>query len=276
MPQDPKSGVFWEAHGAGPPVIIGLPLIASQREIFGEAAMPMFEGYLDRLTARFRVILIDYANVLFHEFGHGLHMLMSRAAYPSLGPCTAPWDFIEVPSLLNEHRLNHRALIRRHLRHWQTGEAMPETLINADEAGKKFDRVFSVNLDYLAPALTDLRLHRVSDGRVIDPVKIEAELLAELNMPAAMDPMMTVTNAHHTWTEHYAAGLYVYLWADVIAANLANAFADEGLYDRTLAASYRRNILGSANTVPVDESFRRFRGRDLDTDAFKQRFELVD
>jgi peptidyl-dipeptidase Dcp len=218
----------------------------------------------------------EYANVLFHEFGHGLHMLMSRAAYPSLGPCTVPWDFIEVPSLLNEHWLTDRALIRRHLRHWQTGEAMPESLIDAVEAGKKFDRVFSVNLDYLAPALTDLRLHRIADGRVINPVTIESELLAELDMPAAMDPMMTVTNAYHTWTESYAAGLYVYLWADVIAADLANAFEDKGLYDSALAQSYLRDILGSANTVPVDEAFRRFRGRDPDTDALKRRFELVD
>jgi peptidyl-dipeptidase Dcp len=217
----------------------------------------------------------EYANVLFHEFGHGLHMLMSRAAYPSLGPCTVPWDFIEVPSLLNEHWLNDRALIRRHFRHWQTGEAMPEALIDAIEAGKKFDRVFSVNLDYLAPALTDLRLHQLADGRVIDPVEVEAEILAELEMPAAMDPMMTVTNAYHTWTESYAAGLYVYLWADVIAADIGNAFAVAGFYDSDLAENYRQSILGSANVVPLDEAFRRFRGRDPDTDALKRRFALA-
>jgi peptidyl-dipeptidase Dcp len=217
----------------------------------------------------------EYANVLFHEFGHGLHMLMSRAAYPSLGPCTVPWDFIEVPSLLNERWLYDRALIRRHLRHWQTGEAMPEALIDAIETGQKFDRVFSVNLDYLAPALTDLRLHRLADGRTIDPVTIETELLADLNMPEAMAPMMTVTNAYHTWTESYAAGLYVYLWADVIAADIANAFAETGLYDSVLADKYRQDILGSANTVPIDDAFRSFRGREPDTSALKRRFELA-
>lgn len=217
----------------------------------------------------------EYANVLFHEFGHGLHMLSSRAAYPSLGPCTVPWDFIEVPSLLNERWLYDRALIRRHLRHWQTGEPMPEAMIDAVEAGLKFDRVFSVNLDYLAPALTDLRLHRLADGRAIDPVAVEAELLAELDMPDAMDPMMTVTNAYHTWTEHYAAGLYVYLWADVIAADIGNAFADTGFYDSTFADKYRQEILGSANTVPIDDAFRRFRGREPDTGALKRRFELT-
>jgi peptidyl-dipeptidase Dcp len=217
----------------------------------------------------------EYANVLFHEFGHGLHMLASRSAYPSLGPCTVPWDFIEVPSLLNERWLYDRALIRRHLRHWQTGEPMPDAMIDAVEAGLKFDRVFSVNLDYLAPALTDLRLHRLADGRTIDPVEIEAELLAELNMPAAMDPMMTVTNAYHTWTESYASGLYVYLWADVIAADLANAFAESGFYDGVLAEKYRQDILSSANTVPIDDTFRRFRGREPDTGALKRRFELA-
>ena len=120
-----------------------------------------------------------------------------------------------------------------------------------------------------------MRLHRLADGRAIDPVAIEAELLAELEMPDAMDPMMTVTNAYHTWSEYYAAGLYVYLWADVIAADIANAFTDAGFYDNTLAEKYRRDILGSANTIPIDEAFRHFRGRDPDTDALKRRFDLA-
>lgn len=217
----------------------------------------------------------EYANVLFHEFGHGLHMLMSRAAYPSLGPCTLPWDFIEVPSLLNERWLYDRELIRRHLRHWRTGEPMPDAMIGSIEAALQFDRVFSVNLDYLAPALTDMRLHRMADGRRIDPVAVEAELLDELAMPPAMDPMMTVTNAYHTWTEVYGAGVYVYLWADTIVADIANAFAEAGLYDRTLSEAYRKHILGSANTVPIDEAFVRFRGREPDAEALKRRFGLA-
>lgn len=219
----------------------------------------------------------EYANVLFHEFGHAMHMLMSRAAYPSLGPCTVPWDFVEVPSLLNERWLFDRDLIRAYLRHHETGEPMPEAMIDAIEAGLKFDRVFSVNLDYLAPAIVDMRLHEIADAENVDCVAVEEQVLAELGMPQAMDPMMTVTNAYHTWTESYAAGLYVYLWADVIVADIANAFAEApgGFYDAELVERYRFEILGSANLAPVDEGFCRFRGREPLADALMKRFDLA-
>lgn len=218
----------------------------------------------------------EYANVLFHEFGHALHMLMSRACYPSLGPCTVPWDFIEVPSLLNERWLFDRTLIRRYLRHHQSGEPMPEAMIDGIEAALRFDRVFSVNLDYLAPAIVDMRLHLLADGREIDAVAVEQAILAELCMPRAMDPMMTVPNASHTWSESYAAGLYVYLWADVIVADIANAFTEApgGLYDVDIARKWREEVLSRANTRPVNDAFRAFRGREPDADALMKRFNL--
>jgi peptidyl-dipeptidase Dcp len=219
----------------------------------------------------------EVANVIFHEFGHALHMLSNGARYRALGTLTVPWDFIEAPSLLNERWLPDRQLLAQFARHYQTGAPMPADLVDKLERALKHDRVFSVNLDYLATAQVDMRVHRMADGRTIDPVAEEHRLLAELAIPSAVAPLLRVSHAYHTFTEAYGAGVYTYLWSDAIAADIAEAFlsAPGGLYDPHVAARYRRTMLDAGNTRPIHEAFREFRGRDPDPDALFRRFDLL-
>jgi peptidyl-dipeptidase Dcp len=219
----------------------------------------------------------EVANVIFHEFGHALHMLSNQAHYRALGSLHAPWDFIEVPSLLNERWLLDRAVLSRFARHYQTGEPMPAALIDKVERSLRHDRVFSVNLEFLATALVDLRIHLLSDGRTIDAVEEERKILAELDTPPAVTPLLPVSSAFHTFTEAYGAGVYTYLWSDAIAADIAEVFlaAPGGLYDQDVAARYRRTILEAGNTRPMQEAFREFRGHDPDPDALFRRFGLL-
>lgn len=219
----------------------------------------------------------EVANVIFHEFGHALHMLSNGARYPSLGSLHVPWDFIEVPSLLNERWLLDKEVLAKFARHYRTGEAMPAELTAKVEQGIQHDRVFSVTLDYLATALVDMRLHLMADGREIDAVAAEKKIQAELGMPGAVAPTLAISHAHHTFSQEYAAGVYTYLWSDAIAADIAEAFlgAPGGLYDQGVAARYRRTILEAGNTRPMSEAFRDFRGRDPDPDALFRRFDLL-
>lgn len=221
----------------------------------------------------------EYANVFFHEFGHALHILMNRVQYPSLGSLSVPWDFIELPSLINERWLSERELLARFARHHASGEAVPEAMLDALERSLADERIFSVNLDYLADAFIDLRLHLLADGSgtLIDPVAVESETLEALSMPAAWDLVMRVPNFWHAWTESYAAGLYVYLWADVMAADAAEAFATapDGWYDRDVAKRWRETVLSVGASVSAEDAFRAFRGRDPDPDALLRRFGLV-
>ena len=148
------------------------------------------------------------------------------------------------------------------------------------EAALRFDRIFSVNLDYLAPAIVDLRLHLLADGKDgpdIDAIAVEREVLAELDMPAAWDQIMRVTHNFHSFIGAYSAGVYVYLWADIMAADVAQAFVESagGLYDQETAERWRRDLLTVGHSVPADEAFRRFRGRDPDPDALLRRFGLT-
>jgi len=219
----------------------------------------------------------ERANVIFHEFGHTLHTLSNGAAYPSLGSLHVAWDFIEVPALLNERWLIDRELLARFARHYETGDPMPDDLVDRVERVLKHDRVFSATLSFLGTAIVDMRLHLMADGREIDAMEWERSILDELEMPAAYDLTLYVPHAFHTFSKEYAAGVYSYLWSDVIAADIADAFLESpgGLYDLEVAKRWRSSILEVGNTIPAVEAFRNFRGRDPDPDALPRRFGLV-
>jgi peptidyl-dipeptidase Dcp len=221
----------------------------------------------------------EYANVLFHEFGHSLHMLLNRARYPSLGSMQVAWDLVELPSLLNEYWLRDHELLARFAHHHASGEPMPPGLIERLEAGLRYDRIFSVNLDYLGGAIVDMKLHLMADGsgREIDAVTVERETLAELGMPEAWDLILRVTSSFHSFVGGYDAGLYSYLWSDLMAADAAQAFlrSPGGLYDIDVARTWRDTVLTVGHTVEAAESFRRFLGRDPDPVTLMRRFGLA-
>jgi peptidyl-dipeptidase Dcp len=203
-------------------------------------------------------------------------MIANGARYRALGSMRVPSDFIETPALLQERWLLDRAVLTRFMRHHRTGEPMPIDLVEKIERAHRHDRVFSMNLDYLATALTDIRLHRRADGRELDAVAVEREVLAELGMPPAITPLLRVAHAPHTFSELYGAAVYTYFWSDALAADIAEKFlaAPGGFYDPGVAALYRRTILEAGNTRPMAEAFRDFRGRDPDPDALFRRFGL--
>ena len=222
----------------------------------------------------------EYANVFFHEFGHAMHMLGSEVAYPSLGSMHVAWDFVELPALINERWLIHGEVLGRFARHHRTGAPMPGELIARIEQGLKYDRIFSLNLDYLLPAIVDLRLHLLADGSgtPIAAAKVERDTMAELGMPEAWDLVMRVTHSFHSFVGGYAAGVYVYLWADVMAADAAETFlgAEGGLYDEAVARSWIANVLSVGNRVPADEAFRAFAGHDPRPQPLQRRFGLAE
>jgi peptidyl-dipeptidase Dcp len=121
-----------------------------------------------------------------------------------------------------------------------------------------------------------MKMHLLADGRDVDAVALEDEVQSELGMPEAWDVIMRIPHNWHALSDMYAAGLYVYLWADVMAADVAEAFLESPgeLYDAETAERWRRTILSVGNTAPAEEAFRAFRGRDPDPDALLRRFGL--
>jgi len=221
----------------------------------------------------------EYANVLFHEFGHALHMLMDGARYPSLGSLAVAWDMVELPSLLHEYWLRDRELLRRFARHHESNEPIPEDLLDKLEASLKADRIFSVNLDYLGSAVVDLKLHLMATDETVDinAEAVERETLDELGMPTCWDLILCVANSAHSFGGKYDAGLYSYLWSDMMAADVVESLAAAplGLADSTFAQRWREAILTAGHLRPAGEAFRKLMSRDPDPVALLRRFALA-
>jgi peptidyl-dipeptidase Dcp len=211
----------------------------------------------------------DDASTMFHEFGHALHGLNSNVGYPALAGTSVKRDFVELPSMLNEHWLPTPEVLNQFALHHKTGKPIPAELVAKIEKAKNFNQGFST-VEYLAAAIYDMRIHlAATPDQEIDAGAFEKETLAEIGCPSEIVMRHRPTQFGHIFSsDGYSAGYYVYLWADTLTADACEAFNDaEGLYDKSVAKRYYEKILSVGNSVPPDEAFRRFRGRDVNTDA---------
>lgn len=210
----------------------------------------------------------DDATTLFHEFGHGLHGLLSSVTYRTLAGTAVARDFVEFPSQINERWLPTAEVLDRFALHHATGEPMPRELVAKIERARTFGQGFKT-AEYLASAIYDMRLHLAAHGQAIDPAAFERELMAEIGLPEQIVMRHRPTHFNHVFSgDSYSAGYYDYLWADTLTADAFEAFTEAGdPYDQTVAQRLLGSILSVGNTVPPDEAFRAFRGRDVDTSA---------
>ncbi len=211
----------------------------------------------------------DDAETMFHEFGHALHGLNSKVAYPSLSGTRVFRDYVEFPSQINEHWLRTPQVLNRFALHYQTGKPIPAELVAKIEKASTFRQGFDVT-EYLASALIDMKLHLAGDAD-IDPDAFEREELAKLGMPAEL-PMRhrTPQFGHIFSSDGYSAGYYSYLWSEVMALDAVEAFreAPGGLYDKTVARRLHDTVMSVGNSIDPREGYRAFRGRDPDVKAY--------
>ncbi len=215
------------------------------------------------------VVLIswDDAVTLFHEFGHALHGLASKVKYPSQAGTSVARDYVEFPSQLNEHWLSTPEILNRFAVHYETGDPMPEELLEKIERASTFNEGFAT-VEYLASALVDMKLHLVEDGN-IDPDAFERETLKGLGMPSEIVMRHRTPHFAHIFSgDSYSAGYYSYLWADALTADAAEAFEEAGgFYDKATIKRLHDHVMSVGDTVDPADGFRAFRGRDVDTEA---------
>ena len=211
------------------------------------------------------LISLDDAETLFHEFGHALHALLQDVTYPGLA--STPRDFVEFPSQVNEHWVLTREVLDRFARHYQTGQPMPQALVEKIEKSRKFNQGYAT-VEYLAAAILDMDLHTRPDG-VFDPATFERDALARIGMPREIALRHRLPQFDHLFgSDSYSAGYYSYLWSDVMAADTWKAFLDAGgPWDKTVAKRFREIILAEGNSTDRAEAYRRFRGHDPDVKA---------
>ena len=208
------------------------------------------------------LLSFDDARTLFHEFGHGLHGLLSRVRYPSQSGTSVRRDFVEFPSQVFEHWLDVPDNLRRYARHSVTGEPLPEALLERLLAARNFNQGFAT-VEYTSCALLDLDLHARPDPAGIDVEAFERDFLAEIGMPPEIGLRHRPAHFQHLFAgSGYAAGYYAYMWAEVLDADGFAAFEEEGdPFDPELAARLKA-IYSAGDTEDPMALYRAFRGRD--------------
>ncbi|WP_374942395.1 M3 family metallopeptidase [Sphingomonas sp.] len=211
------------------------------------------------------LISLDDANTLFHEFGHAIHAMLQDVEYPGLAG--TPRDFVEYPSQVNEHWLLTRDVLDKYARHYQTGAAMPQALLDKIKASETFNQGFAT-AEYLSSAIVDMKLHTIPDG-VVDPDAFERTTLAEIGMPRQLVMRHRIPQFQHLFaSDSYSAGYYSYLWSETMDADTFAAFEEAGSpWDKPTADRFARVLLSTGNETDRAEAYRLFRGRDPDVNA---------
>jgi peptidyl-dipeptidase Dcp len=211
------------------------------------------------------LLSFDDAETLFHEMGHAHHGMLSSATYSTLAGTNVLSDFVELPSQLMEHWLRQPEVLKEYATHHETGEAIPDELLEKWRRAKLFNEGFAT-IEYTAWALIDMLVHQLDDYDNFDLAAFEREQLERLGMPQGIIMRHRPSHFLHLFaSSSYAAGYYVYLWAEVLDADAFAAFAETGnVFDESVAKKAREFIYSSGNTVAPDELFRKFRGRDPD------------
>ena len=209
------------------------------------------------------LLSLDDARTLFHEFGHGLHGLLSSVTYERLSGTQVLRDFVELPSQIFEHWIAEPEVLQRHARHWQTGESIPDTLIDRLHAARRFNQGYET-VRYAASAIVDMAVHALPDAEPpADLCAFEADLLRQHGLPPGVGQNHRLVHFQHLFSgSGYAAGYYVYLWAEVLDADGFDAFTEAGsIFDPAVAERLQRYIYASGNSLAPGAAYTAFRGR---------------
>jgi peptidyl-dipeptidase Dcp len=218
----------------------------------------------------------DDARTLFHEFGHGLHGMLSNVTYPSLSGTSVFTDFVELPSQLYEHWQERPEVLQKFARHHLTGEPLPEDLLKRFLAARKFNQGFAT-VEFVSSALVDLEFHTQPASASRDVRAFEKAELQKIGMPEEIAMRHRPTQFGHIFTgDHYAAGYYSYMWSEVMDADAFGAFEEAGdIFDPATARRLHDDIYSSGGSVDPEAAYVAFRGREPEPDALLRRRGLL-
>lgn len=201
----------------------------------------------------------DEVTTVFHEFGHGLHGLLSKCTYAMLSGTSVPRDFVELPSQIMENWASEPEVLKTYAKHYKTGEVIPESLIQKMKAAEKFNQGFATT-EYLAASILDMDYHTVAPGTAVKAQSFEKQSMDRIGLINAIPPRYNSTWFQHIFAGEYSAGYYAYIWAEVLDADAFSYFKKNGIFDKATADSFRRNILERGGTDDAMKLYRQFTG----------------
>ncbi len=205
------------------------------------------------------LLSLEEVETLFHEFGHGLHSLLSRIHYRTLG--RVPRDFVELPSQIMEHWALEPQVLKIYAKHWQTGEPIPDSLIARIKEAERFNQGFAT-VEYLAASFLDMEWHVLGDVKGLNATSFEDAALTKIGLMPEIVTRYRSPYFQHIFAGGYSAGYYSYIWSEVLDTDAFQAFKEKGIFDPATARSFRTNILEKGGTEDAMAMFKRFRGRE--------------
>ena len=206
------------------------------------------------------LLTIDEVETLFHEFGHALHGLLTKCNYKGISGTNVVRDFVELPSQINEHWATEPEVLKMYAKHYQTGETIPDSLIEKILNQKTFNQGF-MTTELLAAAILDMNLHNLTDTKNLDVLAYEKEAMNQLNLIPEIAPRYRTPYFNHI-IGGYAAGYYSYLWANVLDNDAFEAFKEHGIFDKKTADLFRYNVLEKGNSEDPMTLYKNFRGAE--------------
>ena len=206
------------------------------------------------------LLTLDEVETLFHEFGHALHGLLTKCNYAGVSGTSVVRDFVELPSQINEHWAMEPEVLRMYAKHYQTGETIPDSLIEKILRQSTFNQGF-MTTELLAAAILDMNLHNLTSTEGLDVLAYEQDAMKKLGLIPEIAPRYRTTYFNHI-IGGYAAGYYSYSWANVLDNDAYEAFKEHGIFDSATAMSFRRNILEKGDTEDPMTLYKNFRGSE--------------
>jgi peptidyl-dipeptidase Dcp len=223
------------------------------------------------------LLTFDDVRTLFHEFGHGLHGLLSNVSYEKLSGTNVLQDYVELPSQLYEHWAMEEGVLTEYARHCETNAPIPASLIERIRAAATFNKAYET-VQYTSSALVDLAVHSLPDYENFDLVNFEADELARLGMPSGVTMMHRLPHFRHLFSgDSYAAGYYVYMWAEVLDADAFDAFKETGnAFDSATAKRLHDYVYSAGDSIEPADGYRAFRGRDATVEPMLKKRGLIE
>lgn len=211
------------------------------------------------------LLTIDEARTMYHEFGHALHGLLTQCKYKSVSGTSVAQDFVELPSQIMEHWAVEPEVLKMYAKHYQTREAIPDSLIAKIENQALFNQGF-MTTELLAAAILDMEMHCLTTMEGFDVLQFEKQLMDKLGLIPQIAPRYRSTYFNHIMGG-YAAGYYSYIWAERLDTDAFEAFKEHGLFDQATATSFRKNILEKGGSDDPMKLYVTFRGAEPSLDA---------
>lgn len=210
---------------------------------------------------------MDEVETLFHEFGHGLHGLLSQTTYTGLSGTNVVRDFVELPSQIMENWCFEPQVIKTYAKHYETGEVMPDELIEKIQKAGTFNQGF-VMVELLSAAILDMNYHMLTNADDLNAEAFEKASMERMGMIPEIIVRYRSTNFNHIFAGGYAAGYYSYTWAEVLDADAYQAFVETGdIYNQAVAKAFRKNVLEKGDSEEAMQLYLKFRGKEPNPQA---------